>query len=156
MKIRYSLGNVLEKSGRRTRAMAEMEKILVEKPDDASALNFIGYTLAVAGKDLERAESLVRKAAALKPDDGYIMDSLGWILFKTGRTDEALQHLEKAADKVKTDPIVAEHLGDILLAKDKKQDALEAYRRSLQVNPENMVMQEKLQKLEQDIQVEKK
>jgi tetratricopeptide (TPR) repeat protein len=156
VKIRYSLGNVLEKSGRRTRAMDEMEKILVEKPDDASALNFIGYTLAVAGKDLARAERLVRQAATLKPDDGYIMDSLGWILFKTGRTDEALEHLEKAADKVKTDPIVAEHLGDILLAKDKKQDALEAYRRSLQVNPENMVIQEKLQKLEQDIQVEKK
>src|SRR5271157_4482294 len=136
--------------------MVEMEKKLVEKPDDECALSFIGYTLAVAGKAPARAESQGRKAGALKPEDGYIMDSLGWILFKTGKADEALQHLEKAADKVKTDPIVAEHLGDILLAKDKKQDALEAYRRSLQVNPENMVIQEKLQKLEQDIQVEKK
>jgi Flp pilus assembly protein TadD len=156
VKIRYSMGNVLEKSGRRSRAMAEMENILIEKPDDASALNFVGYTLAVAGKDLGRAESLVRKAAALKPDDGYIMDSLGWILFKTDRTDEALQHLEQAAEKVKTDPIVADHLGDIFLAKNRKQDALEAYRRSLQMNPENILVQEKVQKLEQEVQVEKK
>ena len=53
-----------------------MEKILKEKPDDASAMNFIGYTLAIMGKDIDRAEKLVRKALEIKPDDGYITDSL--------------------------------------------------------------------------------
>lgn len=156
IRIRYSKGNVLEKSGRRVQAMVEMEKILAEKPDDPSALNFVGYTLAISGKDASRAERLVRKAMELKPDDGYVMDSLGWLLFKTGKTDEALAMLEKAYEKVKTDPIIAEHLGDLLVEKNRRSEALEAYRKSLEVNPENLVVQGKLKKLESEIGSEKK
>ncbi len=156
VRIRYSKGNVLEKSGRRVEAMAEMEKILAEKPDDASALNFIGYTLAISGKDMSRAERFVRKAMELKPDDGYVMDSLAWVLFKTGKIDEAVPLMEKAYEKVKTDPIIAEHMGDLFLEKKKRSEALEAYRRSLQVNPDNLVVQGKFKKLESEIGTESK
>jgi len=150
------MGNVLEKSGRRSQALSEMEKILAEKPDDASALNFIGYTLSTMGKEPERAEAMVRKALELKPDDGYILDSLAWILFKNGKVDEAHQYVEKAIEKVKSDPVIAEHLGDILLAKNDKAAAVDAYRRSLQVNPENLLVQKKLLNLEKDVSAEKK
>jgi tetratricopeptide (TPR) repeat protein len=150
VRIRYSKGNALEKSGRRGQALIEMERIIVEKPDDASALNFVGYTLAVAGKDLGRAEKLVRQALELKPDDGYIMDSLAWVLYKSGKTDEALGLLQKAMVKVQTDPILAEHLGDVLLEKKRGSEALEAYKKSLQLNPDNIVVQEKLNKLEKE------
>ena len=147
-RIRYSLGNVNEKSGRRTRGLEEMEKVIGEKPDDASALNFVGYTLSVSGQDMQRAETLVRKALSLKPDDGYVLDSMGWVLFQQGKIEEALPYVEKATEKVKNDPIIAEHYGDVLLAKGRKSEAAEAYRRSLQANPDNLVVQEKLKQLE--------
>jgi tetratricopeptide (TPR) repeat protein len=150
-RLRYALGNVLEKSGRRSRSLAEMEKILAEKPDEASASNFIGYTLAVSDKDPEKAERLVRRAVELKPDDGYIADSLAYILHKQGKDDEALELLTKAVTKVKHDPIISEHLGDVLLAKGRKEEAAEAYRKSLSENPENLLVQEKLRKLEEEI-----
>jgi predicted Zn-dependent protease len=128
-----------------------MEKILEQKPDDASAMNFIGYTLLIMGKDPEKSEMLIRKASELKPDDGYIMDSLAWTLYKKGLVDEALELLEKASDKVDSDPIIADHLGDALLSKGRKKDAVKAYQRSLKSNPENLVVQEKLRKLEEEL-----
>ena len=97
---------------------------------------------------MERAESLVRKALSLKPEDGYVLDSVGWVLFQQGKTEEALSFMEKAMEKIKTDPIIAEHYGDVLLASGKKAEAADAYRKSLQANPENLVVQDKLKKLE--------
>jgi tetratricopeptide (TPR) repeat protein len=155
-RIRYSLGNALEKSGRRKSGLIEMERILEQNPDDPSALNFTGYTLALEGTQMERAEKLVRRALELKPEDGYIMDSLAWILHKKGENDIALEYLQKAAAKVKTDPIIADHLGDILLIKNRKSEAAEAYRRSLNINPENLVIQEKLRKLEEELKSEQR
>lgn len=154
-RIRYSLGNVFEKSGRRTRGLQEMERILADNPDDASAMNFIGYTLVVSGQDIPKAEKLIRRAMELKPGDGYILDSMAWVLFKTGKVDEALTNLQQAAEKVKTDPIVAEHLGDVLLEKNRKEEALEAYRRSLGVNPDNVIVQDKFRKLEEALKTGK-
>jgi predicted negative regulator of RcsB-dependent stress response len=40
----------------------------------------------------------------------------------------------------------------VLLAMGRKKDAAEAYRRSLKANPENLVVQEKLDKLERELQ----
>jgi len=150
-KIRYSLGNALEKSGRRSRGLTEMERILAEKPDDAGALNFIGYTLVTSGKDIDKGERLIRRALELKPDDGYIMDSMAWVLHKRGDADEALRYLEQAVQKVKMDPIIAEHLGDILLVNNRKEEAAESYRKSLSVNPDNIIVQDKLLKLEKEL-----
>lgn len=151
VRMRYSLGNALEKGGYRNRGLQEMERILKEKPDDASALNFIGYTLAVSGGDLDRAEKLVRRALEIKPDDGYILDSLAWILHRRGQDDKALEYLKRAFIKVKNDPIVAEHLGDVLLIANKKEEAVDAYKKSLEANPDNLIVQEKLRKLEAEI-----
>jgi predicted negative regulator of RcsB-dependent stress response len=76
------------------------------------------------------------------------MDSLAWVYFKSNRTDEALELLNKAIEKVKTDPIIAEHLGDVLSAKGMKEQAAEAYKKSLQNNPDNLVVKQKLKEVE--------
>jgi Flp pilus assembly protein TadD len=150
-RVRYSMGNVLEKSGRRSQAIIEMEKILQDKPDDAGALNFVGYTLTVAGRDREKAEGMIRKAHELKPDDGYILDSFAWMLVQRGELEEGLEKLKLAAEKVKSDPVVCEHLGDAYLAKGDKQSAVEAFKKSLQINPENVVVKKKLEGLEKEL-----
>jgi predicted negative regulator of RcsB-dependent stress response len=87
----------------------------------------------------------------LKPDDGYILDSLAWIMHSKGQNDVALEYLRKASERVKSDPIIAEHLGDVLLVKSLKEKAAKAYKRSLQINPDNLVVKEKLEKLEREL-----
>ena len=152
-RIRYALGNCLEKSGRRSQGLQEMEKILADRPDDPGALNFIGYTLVSSSADMERGELLIKRALELKPEDGYILDSMAWVLHKKGNNQEALPYLEQAVQKVPLDPIIFDHLGDVQAALNLKERAAESYRKSLSVNPDNILVQQKLRKIEQELSV---
>ena len=84
------------------RAIEAMRKALELNPDNASALNYIGYTWAERGENLDEAEQMITRAIELRPEDGYIVDSLGWVyymrarpLVQSGRLDAA-QALHRA------------------------------------------------------------
>jgi tetratricopeptide (TPR) repeat protein len=71
----------------------------------------------------------------LKPDDGYITDSLGWVYYQRGDYAAAREWLEKAHTLVPGDPIITEHLADVYVKMDRVEEALELYRRALELNP---------------------
>ena len=95
-------------------------------------MNYLGYTYADLGQNLDEAERLIREALKYKPDDGYITDSLGWVYYKKGRYEDALIYLKKAVQLVPDDPIILEHLGDAYLKLNDKDNALKCYRKSLE------------------------
>lgn len=113
------------------KALAAMRKLLAVKPDDPYALNFIGYTWADRGENLEQALDYVRRALAQKPEDGFVRDSLGWVLFKLGRYAEAVVELEKAREIEPDDPTINEHLGDVYMKLGRIRDALNAWSKAL-------------------------
>jgi tetratricopeptide (TPR) repeat protein len=108
-----------------------MRTVLSFDPKHANALNYLGYTFAELGENLEEAERLIKAALAQKPDDGYITDSLGWVYYKKGLLTKALKYLKKAVSLVPDDPIILEHLGDAYLGLSDKKKALQFYQRSL-------------------------
>lgn len=108
-----------EMQGKRGEAMALMESVIAQFPDHALALNYVGYNLADKGVDLERALSLVRRAAELEPEADFIIDSLAWAHFRLGHLDEAWTHIQRAVSLSKNgpeDPSMLEHYGDIAAA----------------------------------------
>ena len=92
------------------------------KPDQPNAYNALGYSLADRGTRLPESRELIARALALAPDDPFITDSLGWVEFKLGRTDEALRLL-RAAFKSRPDTEIAAHLGEVLWATGKLDEA---------------------------------
>jgi len=108
-----------------------MKAVIEIDPENANALNYLGYTYADIGKNLDEAERLVKLALQYKPEDGYITDSLGWIYFKKGKLDQALLLLQKAVTLIPEDPTILEHLGDVYMKLDKREKALEYYKDSL-------------------------
>jgi len=114
-----------------------MQKVIALDPKNANALNYLGYTYADMGENLDEAESLIREALKYKPDDGYITDSLGWVLYKKGLFQEALIYLEKAVQLTSDDPIILEHLGDAYLKVDDIENALKYYQESLRKKTED-------------------
>jgi len=102
-------------------------------PQNAMAMNYIGYSYAESGINLDEAEKLIKNAIALEPDDGYITDSLGWVYFKKKDLDQALLYLEKAHSLIPDDPIITEHLGDVFLAKSMYDEARKMYGRALEL-----------------------
>jgi Tfp pilus assembly protein PilF len=95
-------------------------------------LNYLGYTYADLGQNLDEAERLIKEALKYKPNDGYITDSLGWVYYKKGEFEKAIKYLTRAIELVPDDPIMLEHLGDAYLKVNDKANALKFYQKSLQ------------------------
>ncbi|GAB6058041.1 tetratricopeptide repeat protein [Desulfonatronum parangueonense] len=129
--VLYRLGYLQEQVGHREEALRTMEEIIALDPNHAEALNFIGYTLALEGRELERALVLIENALKLKPGSGHIIDSLAWVHYKMGNLEEAWRHIRSAVEIMADDPIIWEHYGDIAAAKGKKDQARKGYNNAL-------------------------
>jgi tetratricopeptide (TPR) repeat protein len=144
----FRLGVVYDKWDKKEASIATMRKVIELDPKHANALNYLGYTYADLGKNLDEAERLIKEALKYKPDDGYITDSLGWVYYKKGEYEKALQYLQREVEIVPDDPIMLEHLGDAYLKLNDKAKALEYYKKSLQYKEKN---KEKLEQKIRDI-----
>lgn len=131
-RLHFRLGVVYDKWNRKEDSIASMRTVLALEPENAGALNYLGYTFADLGRNLDEAERLVQAAMKHKPDDGYITDSLGWVYYKQGQYDKAVLYLLEAVRLVPDDPVILEHLGDAYRKLDDRPNALKYYRRALE------------------------
>lgn len=106
----YYLASLYEKNNEFDAAKNLIENILKKNPDNAHALNFLGYSLLEKGEDMDKAYELISKAVSIQPNDGYIRDSLGWYYYKVGQFKKALREIKKARALVKTDVVISKHL----------------------------------------------
>jgi tetratricopeptide (TPR) repeat protein len=147
-KYYFRLGVVQDKGGDKTGSIASMRKVIELDPQHANALNYLGYTYADLGQNLDEAERLIKEAMKYKPDDGYITDSLGWVYYKRGQYEQALTYLKKAVALVPDDPVMLEHLGDIYLKLKDVDNALKYYRMALtKKDGDKQALEQKIQQL---------
>jgi tetratricopeptide (TPR) repeat protein len=132
--LRYSRAAVLEKLDRVDEAVRELRGVLRQRPDDAQAMNALGYTLADHGRELPEAERLIRTAHERRPDSAAIQDSLGWVLFRRGRGTEGLEWLKRAY-AAEADPEIAAHLGEVQWALGQHEAAERTWRGALEKSP---------------------
>jgi Flp pilus assembly protein TadD len=100
-------------------------------PQHAAASNDLGYGYADKGKNLDRAEQLIRVAVQAEPENQTYLDSLGWVLYKRGRFDQARTALEQSIGNASLpDPTVLDHLGDTLYRLDRKTDAQKEWKQA--------------------------
>jgi Tfp pilus assembly protein PilF len=108
-----------------------MQKIIKIDPKDVSALNYLGYSYADLGTNLDEALALIKRALTIKPEDGYITDSLGWVYYKKGKYAKAVDYLEKAAELTDFETIIADHLGDAYQKANQLDKALQTYKKAV-------------------------
>lgn len=117
----------------------DLRAILAKDPNNAVALNALGYALTDHTKRYDEAHAMLEKALAQKPDDPAIMDSMGWVEYKLGNLQRARELLEKAFATY-PDPEVAAHLGEVLWQAGNEKRALEIWQKALQDAPENEIL----------------
>src|SRR5204862_8273671 len=66
-----------------------LARVIEISPRHAAANNDLGYTWVDEGKNLDRAESMIRIAVDAEPDNESFLDSLGWALYKRAKFAEA-------------------------------------------------------------------
>lgn len=131
--LRFALAVALDRSGAWAKAVEEMKVLVQANPQNAPALNFIAYTLADRGGDLDEAERYMKLALAVRPDSPAYLDSMGWVLHKKGDTAGALDYLERAVAGSPDEPTLLEHLGEASLKAGRKGRAAEVFRRALEL-----------------------
>ncbi|WP_210420450.1 tetratricopeptide repeat protein [Aquisphaera giovannonii] len=131
-----NLSIIYVNQGDYARGEAELEVLYQKSPDDPGVNNDLGYLYADQGKNLEKAESMIRKAVQEEPDNSAYLDSLGWVLFKRGKAGEALDPLTRAVELQKAkeksgasppDATIREHLGDVYLRLNQVDKAREVW-----------------------------
>lgn len=119
---------------------AESEKdlraIINTEPNNANALNALGFTLANQPARISEAMPLLQKAISINPDNPAFMDSMGWLLYKMGKNKESIEILERAY-KLSGDSEIAAHYGEVLWASGNKQSAIEIWNQALLNSPHN-------------------
>jgi tetratricopeptide (TPR) repeat protein len=145
--LRYSRAMVAEKLGNMGQLEEDLAFIIDKNPNNATALNALGYTLADRTKRLDEALKLIQQARIISPSDPAILDSLGWVYFRLGRMQESLELLKKAYMDF-PDAEVAAHLGEVLWVMGRHKEAKEVWAQGIKKQPNSQILLDTLSRLE--------
>jgi tetratricopeptide (TPR) repeat protein len=130
-RIWMTRATLFDKMKKHDASEAEYRKVLAVDPQDAGALNDLGYALADRNIRLPEALQMITKAIELDPNNGAYLDSLGWVYFRLNRLPEAEENLRKAIQFTPRDPTVHDHLGEVLMRESKVKEAVAQWEVSL-------------------------
>jgi tetratricopeptide (TPR) repeat protein len=129
--IEFYRGAMYEREKNYDAAEKSFRSVLATDPENAGALNYLGYMYAERNIRLEEAQQLISKALDIDPDNGAYQDSLGWVYYRLNKLDQAADQLRLAVDKVGKDPTVHDHLGDVYFKQGKIREAIQQWEASV-------------------------
>jgi len=142
----FDYGAAAEQAGLHDKAADLFRKsIAVDPANAADAYNYLAYMWAEHDTHLDEAEQMIKLALQADPNNGAYIDTLGWLEFRQGKFDQALSDLLRAAQKLtREDPVVLEHVGDACAKLNKAAQALDAWQRALNLDPQNKKLADKI------------
>lgn len=146
----YARGLTGENIGNIELLETDMLAILKTEPDNAHALNALGFTLADRTDRIKEAYRYLQRAMQIKPEDPAFIDSYGWVNYRMGNYDEAIRLLKKALSLVE-DGEIAAHLGEVLWVSGKQQEALGIWNRALKKSPLDSKILETMKRFNQPL-----
>ncbi len=146
LNLLYSRAMLAEKRNDLEQMERDLRAIIKREPDNAMALNALGYTLSDRTTRYAEAKALIQQAYELNPDDPAVLDSLGWVNFRLGDLDEAERLLRQALERF-PDQEVAAHLGEVLWANGKQREAKKIWGTFLKENPDSPILRKTILRL---------
>ncbi|MCC4284545.1 tetratricopeptide repeat protein [Marinobacter salarius] len=146
VRIRYARAMLLDSMDKPEQAEADLRTIIEEQPDNAVALNALGYILTTRTDRLDEARDYIERALAIDPENPAILDSMGWVLYLQGNTDESLSYLSRAWEAY-ADPEVAAHYGEALWQTGNQEQARSIWREGFEQDPDHPILTETVERL---------
>ncbi|MGB5487499.1 MAG: tetratricopeptide repeat protein [Lysobacterales bacterium] len=137
--LRYARALIAVGLGELELAESDLRRIISIQPNNAAAINALGYTLADLTERYDEAEELILLAYELQPEDASIIDSMGWISYRLGRLAEAEAYMREAW-KIMRNAEVAAHLGEVLWARGQKDEARSTWQLGLELESDNEIL----------------
>lgn len=146
IEIRYARAMLYDGIGRPADAEADLKQIIEQEPENAVALNALGYILTTRTDRLREARGYIEKALRLDPNNPAILDSMGWVLFLEGQLEPALEYLSRAWAAF-PDPEVAAHYGEALWMNGAEEQARIIWQEGLEQDSDHEVLRETIDRL---------
>lgn len=146
----YDFAMAAERLDRLEDMERSLRRLIELRPEHAHAYNALGYTLADRNLRLDEARSLIEKALELAPDDGHILDSMGWVLFRLKDYEGALKYLRQAY-RLAPEAEIATHLGEVLWALGRIEEAKQVWREARGREPDNISLRDTLARLKVEL-----
>lgn len=137
--LRYARALIAVGLGDLELAENDLRQIISVQPDNAAAINALGYTLADLTERYDEAEELILLAYELQPEDASIIDSMGWISYRLGRLPEAEAYMREAWKTMRNAEIAA-HLGEVLWVRGQKDEARSTWQLGLELDSDNEIL----------------
>jgi tetratricopeptide (TPR) repeat protein len=145
-RLLYARAIARESADRIDEAIGDLRRVLELQPDDAEAMNALGYTLANRTDNKAEALALIEKALKLKPDEAAIIDSMGWVQYRLGNLDAAIEQLRRAYAQ-QPDPEIAAHLGEVLWVSGRRDEARHVWEEGRKKDGGNKALLETIKRL---------
>ena len=146
VQVRYARAMLYDTLDQPDNAETDLRRIIDAEPDNAVALNALGYILTTRTDRLEEARTYIERALRLDPENPAILDSMGWVLFQEGQLQPALEYLKKAWQAY-PDPEVAAHYGEALWMAGEEEQARIVWQEGLDQDPDHEILRETIQRL---------
>ncbi len=142
----YDSAMLAERIDRMDEAEKRLRRVIALQPTRAHAFNALGYSFADRNINLDEARTLIEKAHGIAPEDPAILDSMGWIAFRQGRLVDAEGYLRRALEKFQ-DGEIAAHLGEVLWAQGRQDEAKAVWDAQLKAQPDSEILKKTVARL---------
>jgi len=149
IRIRYARAMLLDSMDKPEQAEEDLRMIIEAQPDNAVALNALGYILTTRTDRYEEARDYIERALALDPENPAILDSMGWVLYLQGDIEGALEYLSRAWEAY-ADPEVAAHYGEVLWQTGEQEQARAIWEEGFEQDPDHPMLTETVERLTGD------
>ncbi|WP_426809680.1 tetratricopeptide repeat protein [Pseudomonas sp. WOUb67] len=146
LNLLYTRAMLAEKRDDMVQLEKDLRAIIAREPENAMALNALGYTLADRTTRYAEAKALIDKAHQLTPDDPAVLDSLGWVNYRLGNLDAAETYLRQAFANF-PDHEVAAHLGEVLWANGKRREARQVWAKGYEAQADSPILRKTILRL---------
>ena len=124
------------------------KRALVLSPDDPLINNNLAYSYAERGILLEQAKIMAQKALSQSPTNPSYLDTYAWVLYKSGEYDKAVKQSMQAMRYSSDNATLYEHLAQAHKAAGNYEQALEAFRKALELDPTKHYLRTIIEELE--------
>jgi len=129
--VLFLRGAMYERQKDFDKAEKTFRQVVDSDPNNASALNYLGYMLADRGVRLQEAQELIERAMKMDPNNYAYLDSLGWVFYRQNKLSEAEQQLTRSLQLSSKDATIHDHLGDVYFKEGKIKEAIAQWQSSL-------------------------
>ena len=151
--VYFSRGVCYEQIGDYDKFEKDLKEALELSPNEADALNYLGYSWLTRHKNDAEAKKLIEQAYDIKPEDAHIIDSMGYALYNDGNFESAVEYFEQALERIPDDPTTNEHLGDGYWQLGRKVEARTQWQRAIDNNQDEVLKKSLQNKIDKGIEI---